>query len=399
MQTSAQRIHPLVAAAAVSIILVSLLGVATVTGVLPQSNSQPTTVAQAKTKTALQPKARTNALEPLTVPPTVPTGAQSATAAATAAEASTLADGSGDATARAALGIAERPVNLRDTLAPGETLIAVPSRPASTLSSVAALAPVAAPTTVPLPAPERKAERILATPRAAAVSAKAGLPDAPPAALAVTGEGADRVVTRPLRTPRNNDRFVSGAPVTGAGTTRSQDGADLRSSGSVANGDFASGAPILRDSRRRLPVRSQVVTTVDPALAETPLPQRIVPVYRDQRTLRAGVPLPGEGPESGGTESVNPLYPQGGSGREPVPAPPNRRLNRSEQSGRVYPEPGRNDYGMQEGPVTRFSTTLGHSLGDGIDRTISAIADVLSGSRPLPPAPQRDPYGAVPGDR
>lgn len=39
---SAKRIHPLVAAAAVSIIVVSLVGVAAITGVIPTSNSAPT---------------------------------------------------------------------------------------------------------------------------------------------------------------------------------------------------------------------------------------------------------------------------------------------------------------------------------------------------------------------
>lgn len=389
MQNSVQRIHPLVAAAAVSIILLSLLGVAAVTGVLPQSNSQPTTTVQAETKTPLQFQPRT--------------GAYPATAVATGNAASTAGSGSapGDGTARTAIGMAEQPVNLRDTLAPGETLIALPSKPASIPSTIAVLAPVAAPTAVPSPAPERKAEPILATPRTATVSTKAVLPDAPPVALAVTGEGADRGVTRSSRTSRSSDRFVSGTSATGASPTRLQDGADLRSSGSVANGNSASGAPVLRDNRRRRPVGSQVVTSVDPALAETPPPQRIVPVYRDQRTLRADVPLPGEGPESGVSEPVSPLYPQSGSGsgRVSVPEPADRRLNRSEQSGRVYPDQGRNDYRMHEGPVTRFGTTLGRSLGDGIDRTISAIADVLSGSRPVLPTPQPDAYGAVPGDR
>src|SRR6476661_2868431 len=41
METTAKRIHPLVATAAASVVLVSLVGVAAITGLLPSSNGSP----------------------------------------------------------------------------------------------------------------------------------------------------------------------------------------------------------------------------------------------------------------------------------------------------------------------------------------------------------------------
>ncbi|MBC7514545.1 MAG: hypothetical protein H7234_08935 [Herminiimonas sp.] len=217
MQTPPQRIHPLVAAAAVSIILASMLGVATMTGVLPQSNSQ--------TATAY------------------------------------LVAGAAPGQA----GTTRRPLTIDETLAPGETLF-MPTAAAAFAGST----------------------------RAPAVDASM-----PPSELA-----------------HMNDR------------------AEIRTSGAVANGNQASGAPVIHESRRRASARRQVVEPLDAGPSGWPSAQRIVPVYRDQRL------------------------------------------------------------------ATRFGTTPGHTLGDGIDRTISAIADVLSGATAAPQSSQRTPsYGLVPGER
>ena len=103
MQPSLQRIHPLVAAAAVSIILVSMLGVATMTGVLPHSNSRPTK-ATASDTAVVKPALLVASAAQGNVRPTVETPA-----------------------ANSATDASRRPPTAGETLAPGETLITLPA--------------------------------------------------------------------------------------------------------------------------------------------------------------------------------------------------------------------------------------------------------------------------------
>ena len=61
--TTSKRIHPLVAGAAISLILVSMVGVAAITGLLPSSNSTP--AENLPLAASLAPSAQLNAPEPL----------------------------------------------------------------------------------------------------------------------------------------------------------------------------------------------------------------------------------------------------------------------------------------------------------------------------------------------
>ena len=355
MQTSLQRIHPLVAAASVSIILVSMLGVATLTGVLAPSNSQTTAATGVHPVVGAALVAKT-ALAPAPAPTTAPTAA-----GATGAQ---LAVGTPTApvAANSLLGAArpgDRPLTVRETLAPGETLIAPATTPAAALASV------------PVPAPSSRA-----APANDGTSAPAAA-SAPARSKASTDRNAQVAVIVP--TPRL-PRVTAGHPYDGSG---------LRSSRDWSAADQADGAPPLRHSRRRAAPQSQPVAGIDGSPSEPPTVQRIVPVYRDQRMSEA-VTVPETSGYSGETGAAGP----GTSG------PIYRRMNRGDAGNRAMLEPIRRNDTESPGPATRFGSTLGRTLGDGIDRTISAIADVLSGVATVPQSSQPGPaYGAVPGER
>ena len=278
MQPSLQRIHPLVAAAAVSIILVSMLGVATMTGVLPHSNSRPTK-ATASDTAVVKPALLVASAAQGNVRPTVETPA-----------------------ANSATDASRRPPTAGETLAPGETLI--------TLPAVASVASTKAP---------------------------------------------------------------------------------------------AASTPVVRESRRRASVGRRVVEPWGAAPPRQLPAQRIVPVYRDQRLPRTTVPSPQETGGAADIEQPVPMYSHGAaSERAFLGTQAYRRAVRGEDEGegRSAREPVRGNDPGWDGPATRFGTTLGHTLGDGIDRTISAIADVLSGGVAVARSPQRNAgYGSASGER
>ena len=335
MQTSLQRIHPLVAAAAVSIILVSMLGVATITGVLPQSNSQ-TTAVGLHGAIAAKPALSGASMALGNLQPGVTTPAAYLVASAAPGQA----------------GAGARPLSVRETLTPGETLITLPSGPAMPSATTA-------PGVVVVPAPARPTG--LPSPAAPA--------SAVPVALmpATRDDAATRTAAGSASTLRMDGRLAVNAPTTHTSSARAHDRTGLRSAESVASGDDASSAPVIRESRRRMASGPQVVAPMDAPASEALPAQRIVPVYRDQRTRQTSVTRPGAVNAAAGIEPVSPPYPQ--------------------------------DVGT-DGPATRFGTTLGRSLGDGIDRTISAIADVLSAVAAAPPSsPRNAADGLLPGER
>ena len=325
MQTSLQRIHPLVAAAAVSVILVSMLGVATITGVLPQSNSQ--------TKAALsssQPKAKVS----------------SAYLVANALAGRTS--------------VRVRPVTVDETLAPGETLMATPtasSTPPPAVVTHSAAVPVTLLTSMP-PANRDATGKPLVN-----------------SMLAGRGEGH---AAGTLRVPRTSVERASDRPETAT-------------SGATASGNHASGALHAGERRQRVAREPQFDAAfdaaVDPATSESRQVQKIVPVYRDQRmpsSTASSVRPPGYRAETVAIWQAAPAY---------------RRARRSDGEANGMGEANRSNDSGADGPATRFGTTLGRSLGDGIDRTISAITDVLTGARLPAQSPQRSAvYGEVPGD-
>ncbi|MDB5798188.1 MAG: hypothetical protein JWP36_2090 [Paucimonas sp.] len=140
METTAKRIHPLVAAASVSVILVSLVGVAAMSGLLPNSHSSAAPAAAAAPVASLSAPAVTTP-EPSTV------AAQSASRAAAAAVDSKYAMATDEAPVKAAPKQVARPkpVTHAQTSTPVHTSPVASTQPAMTTP-----APVYAPPPPPV---------------------------------------------------------------------------------------------------------------------------------------------------------------------------------------------------------------------------------------------------------
>lgn len=410
------RLHPLMAAAGVSIILVSMAGVATMTGVLPapKSAAPSATVAVANPEpskvAALVPSAavRTVAAPPvaavlgLTTP--VPTSSEVASVSPPTlgklAQAAAVPVASASMKQRAA----EKPVVVSETLAPGETLVA--------------LVPM---TEQAQPAKAKAVTRSVAKP--------ASDSDTPPRALASTQKPETRIQprTEPRADPRSERRAEANgdarialkrdAPAELQAAQRMARIDERRAvqpaepvtvtSGNIANGDTASGSG--RTAATRVVSPPVTVAAIAPSAAAAP---RIIPVYRDSSAstrASAPAPAPAPAPAAAGSTPVSqpepvivqpnvrpaaPLYAEIASGEGP-----NRSQNRLARSPEPYGRAAAYAAPRNENPAVGNDgegTVLGKVVSNTIDRTIDVLVNILGGGRDAPASGQRvSPTGST----
>jgi hypothetical protein len=338
----ASRIHPLTAAAAVSVITVSMVGVGIMTGVLPDLRAPRASQLPAPVAPAIALPAVTRA---------APATAIAAPATAIASPATTLPKvAAAVAPVHGQTSVSAAPVAPADALAPGETLVAPD---ALTTTAQAQGTRVA----VPGAAPARPAQVAVLVPTVARRPR-----ESLPLRSGVAGTSAS-----------GRSTFSGGL---GHGTDRSGSGVDAGPGLDINDRVRDAGRTGLRE---RLPTEKHFTAMPAPA-------PRITPV------LRAPLPLDPTPSADPVARSIVPSYPPVTG---PVPAASvGSSYQASRYAGNGYqgtPYQGRTsqDTESQAGSGARIGGALGSTIGNGIDRTLSVIAGVLGAHR-APAAPVQD---------
>lgn len=367
------RIHPLMAAAAVSTTLVSVMGIAAISGVLPWIPG-----AALQKLPSASPRPGVAAVPTAIV---VPTASLKATAPLTAAE----------------------------SLAPGETLIAgdtpampravsvtpaVPAAPIATVSTptqptVANAKVPAAPLTVaktmtpntPQPASTVRPE-IATTPRTLVAVSPARA--APQAGQRPT-EPINIASMQSTRSARERQREREAALLTSSGYSTGGStgtGAGLRSRNSTTQSNLSNDRQLYSDFRRTPKSTTAPVSNVAP---------KITPIYRADAPVDSVPPVDYQDQQFQPSQRAgNRTVGEVAVFSERSRAEPNRRYRSSDREAAPAAYPVASTYGGDTGSGSTVGTAIGRTVSKGIDKTISVISDVLNGRYVPPPADPQD---------
>ncbi len=331
-------IHPLMAAAAVSTTLVSVMGIAALSGVLPW-----------------MPGAATQKL-----PPGLPLAGIAVAPAAIVLPTAALKPST--------------PPSAAESLRPGETLITAYTRAAP---RAVALAPAAASTSIATVSTPAQPTFAGSTPPAAALTlAQSIMPTAKQQALEATRTASLQPAPSMRERQRNREATLvatSGNSTDGSSST----GAQLRSS---------RGAPQPNDPQRYSDARRTATSSAGITTRVSNGTSRITPIYRADAPPDASPSTNYDDPElqpsrRSGNRTAGDIAVVSERGR----TEPNRRYAGDDRDATPATYPVASVYTGGDSSNS-IGSTIGKTVSKGIDKTISVISDVLSG-RYVPPPP------------